>query len=57
MTALTTGLIADRWGLRPGPFLLGLAYVGLGLGLSAVLVRETRDFETLIGELEGDDTK
>jgi MFS family permease len=43
LTAFATGLIAEQWGLRPGPFLLGLAYAGLGLGISAVLVRETRD--------------
>jgi MFS family permease len=43
VTAFATGLIAERWGLRPAPFLLGLAYVGLGLGLSAIVVRETRD--------------
>jgi len=43
VTAFATGLIAERWGLRPAPFLLGLAYVGLGLGLSAIFVRETRD--------------
>jgi MFS family permease len=42
VTALATGLIAEQWGLRPGPFLLGLAYAGLGLGLSAIFVRETR---------------
>lgn len=42
LTAFATGLIAERWGLRPAPFLLGLAYVGLGLGLSAILVRETK---------------
>jgi MFS family permease len=41
LTALATGLIAERFGLRPGPFLLGLAYAGLGLGLSALFVRET----------------
>ncbi|MCI0344573.1 MAG: MFS transporter [Chloroflexi bacterium] len=43
LTALATGIIAERWGLRPAPFLLGLAYAGLGLGLTALLVRETRD--------------
>ena len=43
LTAFATGLIAERWGLRPGPFLLGLAYAGLGLGLSTLLVRETRE--------------
>jgi MFS family permease len=42
LTALVTGLIAERWGLQPGPFLVGLAYAGLGLGLSALVVRETR---------------
>jgi MFS family permease len=42
LTAFATGLIAERWGLRPAPFLLGLAYAGLGLGISAIFVRETR---------------
>ena len=42
LTALLTGLIAERYGLRPAPFFLGLAYAGLGLGLSAVFVRETQ---------------
>jgi len=40
--ALLTGLIAESAGLRPVPFLFGLAVAGLGLGLSATLVRETR---------------
>lgn len=42
VTALITGWIAAEHGLRPGPFLLGLAYAGLGLGLSWFAVRETR---------------
>jgi len=42
ITALVTGFIAARWGLRPQPFFLGIAYAGLGLGLSALFVRETR---------------
>ncbi len=42
-TALATGAIADAHGLRPGPFLLGIAFVALGLGLSASLVHETHD--------------
>lgn len=42
LTALATGWIAAEHGLRPEPFLLGLAYAGLGLGLSALFVRETR---------------
>ena len=41
-TALATGWIAASAGLRPGPFLLGLAYAILGLGLSVAFVRETR---------------
>ena len=43
ITALATGYIAERWGLRPEPFFLGIAYAGLGLGLSVFFVRETRD--------------
>ena len=42
LTALLTGWIAAEYGLRPGPFLLGLAYAFLGLGASVLLVRETR---------------
>ena len=41
VTALATGYIAEHAGLRPEPFFLGLAYAGLGLGLSVFLVRET----------------
>ena len=40
-TALATGWIAEMCGLRPGPFLLGLAFAGLGLGASVLFVRET----------------
>jgi MFS family permease len=41
LTALATGFIASTYGLRPEPFYLGIAYAALGLGLSAVFVRET----------------
>jgi len=41
-TALATGFIAAHAGLRPEPFFLGLAFAGLGLGLSGLFVRETR---------------
>ena len=41
LTALATGAIAERFGLRPAPFLLGLAYAGLGLVISSLFVRET----------------
>jgi MFS family permease len=60
VTALLTGFLAERFGLRPTPFLLGLAYVGIGLGISATLVRETRAHARLeavahqgTGHLEG----
>ncbi len=42
ITALATGYIAQHAGLRPEPFFLGIAYAGLGLGLSVFFVRETR---------------
>ncbi|HEX6339366.1 MAG TPA: MFS transporter, partial [Jiangellaceae bacterium] len=41
-TALATGYLADAYGLRPAPFLLGVAFAALGLGLSTLAVRETR---------------
>ena len=43
VTALLTGYIAARSGLRPEPFYLGIAYAALGLGLSTFAVRETRE--------------
>ncbi|HLO36452.1 MAG TPA: MFS transporter, partial [Candidatus Deferrimicrobium sp.] len=42
LTALATGAIAAQAGLRPQPFLLGIAYAVAGLALSALFVRETR---------------
>jgi len=47
VTAYATGWIGSRWGLRPEPFLLGVAYAALGLGLSVVAVRETQDHARL----------
>jgi MFS family permease len=41
-TALATGYLAAEYGLRPEPFYLGIAFAGLGLGLSTLFVRETR---------------
>ncbi len=43
VTALLTGFIAAEAGLRPEPFYLGIAYAALGLGLSTLAVRETRE--------------
>ncbi|HEY3234746.1 MAG TPA: MFS transporter [Polyangiaceae bacterium] len=40
--ALATGWLASRYGLRPEPFFLGVAFVVVGFLLSAVLVRDTR---------------
>jgi MFS family permease len=42
VTAYLTGFVAQHAGLRPQPFFFGVAYAGLGLGLSVFLVRETR---------------
>ncbi len=41
-SALATGWMASKYGLRPEPFYLGVGFVVLGLGLSAFLVRETK---------------
>jgi len=51
VTAYLTGLIAARAGLRPEPFYLGLACAGLGLGLSTLLVHETRGHAQLEAQL------
>jgi MFS family permease len=45
-TALATGYIASSYGLRPGPFLLGAAFIAVGLGLSVLTVRETHHHAT-----------
>jgi MFS family permease len=41
-SALATGWLAARHGVRPQPFYLGVVFVAAGLALSALLVRETR---------------
>jgi MFS family permease len=43
VTAFLTGYIAEHYGLRPAPFYLGIAFAVLGLGFSALLVRDTGD--------------
>jgi MFS family permease len=55
LTAYLTGLIAARAGLRPEPFYLGVAYAGLGLSLSTLLVRETRGYTQLEAQLTDTD--
>jgi MFS family permease len=42
LTALATGYVGARYGLRPEPFYFGIVYSVLGLGLSVFLVRDTR---------------
>jgi MFS family permease len=51
-SALVTGYIASRYGLRPAPFYLGIAYVFLGLILSIFFVRETQHHVQLEAETQ-----
>jgi MFS family permease len=44
ITALLTGYIAARTGLRPEPFYLGIGYAIVGLALSSFVVRDTTGF-------------
>jgi len=53
LTALATGAIAARYGLRPEPFLLGIAFAALGLGLSTIFVRETQGYARLEAATNG----
>lgn len=46
VTSMGAGYLAAEFGLRPAPFLLGLAYTALALGLSTLAVRETRSHAT-----------
>jgi MFS family permease len=47
LAALGTGYLAQAYGLRPEPFYLGIACAAVGLALSLLLVRETRDYVAL----------
>jgi MFS family permease len=47
LTALATGYLAETYGLRPEPFFLGIAFAALGLGLSTLVVKETREHARL----------
>ncbi len=53
-SALATGFIAARYGLRPEPFYLGVVFVCVGLFLSAVLVKETRHHVAVESKLSGE---
>jgi len=54
-SALATGFVAAHYGLRPQPFYLGVAFVGIGLGLSALVVRETKHHVTAESKLHGEE--
>ena len=41
LSALATGLVASRYGLRPEPFYLGIAFAASGLALTVLFVRDT----------------
>jgi MFS family permease len=47
LTALATGYLAARYGLRPAPIYLGAVYAIAGLALSILLVRDTREHVAL----------
>ncbi|NEW41398.1 MFS transporter [Nocardia cyriacigeorgica] len=47
VSSLVAGYLAEHYGLRPAPFLLGLAYVALALLLSGIFIHETRDHARL----------
>lgn len=53
-SALATGYIAARYGLRPEPFYLGVVFVAAGLLLSTLLVRETSHHVAHESRLHGD---
>jgi MFS family permease len=42
LTAFLTGYVAERYGLRPAPFFLGIAYAAFGFLCSILLIRDTR---------------
>ncbi|SDL44294.1 MFS transporter [Siphonobacter aquaeclarae] len=49
LTALATGYLATRYGLRPEPFYPGIVYTLLGLVLSVFGVKDTRAYARLEG--------
>lgn len=49
--AFATGVIADRYGLRPEPFYLGIVFAACGLGLSVLFVKDTRPHVVVETEL------
>jgi MFS family permease len=53
VTALLTGYLAASYGLRPQPFYIGIVYSALGLALSVLLVRDTREHARLEADILG----
>jgi MFS family permease len=53
-SALCTGWVAAHYGLRPQPFYLGIGFVAAGLGLSVLLVRETKHHVAHESKLSGE---
>ncbi len=53
LSALATGYVAAEVGLRPEPFYLGVGFVGAGLLLSVLAVRETRGHVDQEAALDG----
>jgi MFS family permease len=53
-SALATGWLGAHYGLRPQPFFLGVTYVALGLGLSAIVVRETKHYVAHESKIQGE---
>jgi MFS family permease len=47
LTALLTGYLASRYGLRPQPFYIGIFYTIAGLLLSILVIRDTRRYAQL----------
>ncbi|MFI5502326.1 MFS transporter [Nocardia asteroides] len=47
VSSLLAGYLAETHGLRPAPFLLGLAYTALALAISGLFIRETRGYAHL----------
>ncbi len=52
LSALLTGYLASAYGLRPAPFLPGVVFALMGLLLSIIFVRDTREHARLEAELD-----
>src|SRR5207245_8600734 len=57
VTAYLTGFVAQHAALRPQPFFFGVAYGGLGLGLSALFLRDTHGHIRLQARPTSDGTR